>query len=146
MNIRIRCSREKVKELMSALQRAYERGDVRGVKQISAILRIHEGQKVKAVAELFDVTVQTVYNWLKPFLLEGCNGFQLKRSPGRKPRLSKSQKQELKQCLLSSPTEHGYDCGCWISLLVQYLIYSKWGGLYHRGYICNLLHGRVQVP
>ena len=85
MNIRIRCSREKVKELMSVLQRAYERGDIRGVKQISAILRIHEGQKVKAVAELFDVTVQTGYNWLKAFLLEGCASFQLKRSPGRKP-------------------------------------------------------------
>ena len=140
MDIRIRCSREKVKELMSVLQRAYERGDVRGVKQISAILRIHEGQKVKFVAELLGVTVQTGYNWLKAFLLEGCASFQLKRSPGRKPRLSKAQKQELKQCLLSSPTDHGYDCGCWNSLLVQDLIYKKWGVLYHRGYICNLLH------
>ena len=92
MNIRIRCSREKVKELMSVLQRGYERGDIRGVKQISAVLRIHEGQKVKAVAAVLGITVQTVYNWLKAFLLEGCASFQLKHSPGRKPKLSKAQK------------------------------------------------------
>lgn len=125
MTIKIRHSRKKVKELMSLLQRAYECGDIRGVKQISAILHIHEKQPVKAVAEVFGVTVQTVYNWIKAFLLEGCASFQLKRSPGRKPKLSKSQKRELKKCLLLSPTEHGYDCGCWTSLVVQDFIYNR---------------------
>jgi transposase len=124
---------------MSLLQRAYERGDIRGVKQISAILRIHERQLAKAVAELFGVTVQTVYNWIKAFLLEGCASFQLRHSPGGKLKLSKAQKRELKQCLLLSPTEHGYDCVCWTSLVVQDFIYNRWGVFYHRGYICQLL-------
>lgn len=46
MYFKIRYSREKVKELISLLQRAYKRGDIRVVKRISAMLRIHEGQSV----------------------------------------------------------------------------------------------------
>ena len=67
MYFKIRYSREKVKELISLLQRAYKRGDIRVVKRISAMLRIHEGQSVKAIAEILAVTVQTVYNWIKTF-------------------------------------------------------------------------------
>lgn len=139
MSIKIRYSRDKVKELIKLLQRAYRWGDIRSVKRISAMLRIHEGQSVSKVAEILGVTIQTVYNWLKGFLLKGTASFQFRYSSGRKPKLTKAQKQELKQCILLAPTEHGYECGCWNTILIQDLIYNKWGVLYHRGYICQIL-------
>ena len=46
MNFRIRYNREKIKELVSALHKAYELGDIHVVKRVSAILRLHEGQSV----------------------------------------------------------------------------------------------------
>ena len=46
MNIRIRCSREKVKELMSVFQRAYKLGDIRVVKQTNQhIILIHDNAR-----------------------------------------------------------------------------------------------------
>jgi transposase len=72
--------------------------------------------------------------------LNGYDSFKFNYSPGRRPKLSKAQKLELKQCLLLSPTEFGYDTGCWNTLIIADLIYRKWGVLYHRGYLCQLLH------
>ena len=140
MNFRIRHNREKIKELVSYLQKAYELGDIHIVKRASAMLRIHEGQSIIYVSQTLGVSLQTIYNWLKAFFLNGYASFKFNYSPGRKPNLSKAQKLELKQCLLLSPTEYGYDTECWNTLIITDLIYRKWGVLYHRGYLCQLLH------
>jgi len=71
MNFRIRYNREKIKELMSSLHKAYELGDIHIVKRVSAMLRIHEGQSVKDISQILGVSLQAVYNWLKAFLVIG---------------------------------------------------------------------------
>ena len=76
MNFRIRYNREKIKELISALHKAYELGDIHVVKRVSAILRLHEGQSVSNISQILGVTLQPVYNWLKAFLLRGCDSFE----------------------------------------------------------------------
>jgi len=139
MNFRIRYNRKKIKELISALQKAYQLGDIHVIKRVSAMLRIHEGKSISETAQTLGVSYQTVYNWLKDYLLKGADSFKFNYSPGRKPKMTKTQKQQLKQCLLSSPTEFGYDIGCWNALIIADLIYQKWGILYHRGYLCQLL-------
>jgi transposase len=140
MNFKIRYNREKIKELMSALQKAYELGNIHVVKRVSAMLRIHEGQSVSYISQILGVSLQSVYNWIRDFLLKGYQSFEFRYSPGRKPKMTKAQKLELKQCLLSPPTEYGYDTGCWNTLIIADLIYRRWGILYHRGYLCQLLH------
>jgi transposase len=140
MNFRIRYNREKIKVLIYALQKAYELGDIHVVKRVSAMLRLHEGQSISNTAQTLGVSPQTIYNWLKDYLLKGSDSFKFNYSPGRKPKMTKAQKLELKQCLLLSPTEYGYDTECWNTLIITDLIYRKWGILYHRGYLCQLLH------
>jgi transposase len=125
MNFRIRYNREKIKELVSYLHKAYELGDIHIVKRVSAMLRIHEGQSISYISQTLGVSLQAVYNWLKAFLLNGYDSFKFNYSPRRRPKLSKTQKLELEQCLLLSPTEYGYDTGCWNTLIITDLIYRK---------------------
>ena len=86
MNFRIRYNREKIKELISALQKAYELGDIHVVKRVSAMLRIHEGQSISNIAQTLGVSLQAVYNWLKDYLLKGSDSYKFNYSPGRKPK------------------------------------------------------------
>jgi transposase len=47
---------------------------------------------VKQVAETVSVSRQTVHNWLKDFLLRGIESAAYGRPTGRKPKLTKTQK------------------------------------------------------
>jgi hypothetical protein len=62
-----------------------------------------------------------------------------KKPPGRPARLTKTQKQELKEMILAGPEEAGYASACWTSLMVQELIQKKFGKGYSRFYVCELL-------
>jgi transposase len=97
MNFRIRYNREKIKELVSYLHKAYELGDIHIVKRVSAMLRIHEGQSIIYVSQTLGVSLQTIYNWLKAFLLNGYESFKFNYSPGRKPKLTKAQESSLSE-------------------------------------------------
>jgi transposase len=53
--------------------------------------------------------------------------------------LTKTQKQTLYQLISDGPEASGYKTGCWTSVLIQDLIYKKFGVLYNRFYVCELL-------
>jgi transposase len=92
------------------------------------------------VAETFLVSRQTVYNWLNAFILHGLNSLPYRRSPGRKPRLTKTQKKQLIELVKAGPLAAGFPTACWTSLLIQQLIQQEFGVLYNRHYVCELLH------
>ena len=62
-----------------------------------------------------------------------------RRSPGRKPRLTKAQKQRLSALVQAGPLAAGFATACWTSLLIQQLIQREFGVLYNRYYVCELL-------
>jgi transposase len=55
------------------------------VRRISALLGLAKGETVPGVAETVSVSRQTIYNWLKAFMLEGMDGLAYRWSRGRKP-------------------------------------------------------------
>jgi transposase len=140
MNISIRFSRPTIKLLSRRLGKAYAAGDVRLVRRISALLDLAKGETVAQVAETHAVSRQAVYDWLKAFILEGLDSLNYRRSPGRKPRLTKTQKKRLVELVEAGPLAAGYVTGCWTSLLIQHLIEREFGVLYNRHYVCELLH------
>jgi transposase len=140
MKISIRFARPTVKKLIRHLQRAYATGNVRLVRRISALLDLGRGDSVAQVAERHSISRQVVYNWLKAYLLHGEISLVYRRSSGRKPRLTKTEKGRLAEMIKGGPQAAGFGTACWTSLLIQLLIQQEFGVLYNRHYVCALLH------
>ena len=139
MRISIHFTRPTVKKLMRHLQRAYATGNVRLVRRVLALLDLGRGEGATEVAERHSVSRQVVYDWLGAFLLQGEDSLVYRRSSGRKPRLTKTQKRRLAELIKAGPEAAGFGTACWTSLLIQLLIQQEFGVLYNRHYVCELL-------
>jgi transposase len=91
MNISIRFTRQTVKMLIRRLQYAYRIGDLHLARRVSALLDLSRNMTVAEVADLYGVSRQVVYDWLKALLCRGEDSLVYRRSLGRKPRLTKTQ-------------------------------------------------------
>lgn len=137
---RITFQRETVKELEQHLHEAYAVGAVRLVRRIAALLAIARGEGLREVEERWDISHQTVYNWLDAFVRQGEESLVYPKPAGRPARLTKHQKQQLYETVQAGPEAAGYACGCWTTCLIQEWIYQQFGVLYSRYYVAELLH------
>jgi transposase len=128
------------RQLCSRLQHAYGRGELRLVKRIHALLYIATGTTVPEGASILGLGEQTVRDYLRSFVLRGFASLVYKRSPGRPPKLTKTQRQELAALISAGPDAAGYTSGCWSTPLLHDLIQHRFGVAYHPRYICALLH------
>jgi len=133
-------SNQTVKWLKDELRKAYNRGDLRSIRRLSVLIMIGERRDMETIRSSWDVSVSTVYHWLKVFVLESWKSLTYGKMPGRPSCLSKTQKRQLKSWLNAGPEKCGYPTGCWTSVLIQDLIYQKFHVLYNRFYVCELLH------
>ena len=139
MNISIRFAPQTVKMLIQRMQFAYRVGDLRLVRRTSALLHLAKQPTIAQVAETYSVARQTVYDWLKALMCHGEGSLAYHRSPGRKPRLTATQKQRLAELIQAGPQMAGFPTACWTSVLLQQLIRREFGVLYNRYYVCELL-------
>ncbi len=128
------------KAMERTLQAAQRRGDLRLSKRILAIFALRDSYSPQQVAVLFKVSVDTVLQWAKNFLCYKLHGLKDKKSPGRKAKLTKTQKHELANCLDAGPLACGFSSACWRSPMIQQLIHEKFGVFYSVFYIAQLLH------
>lgn len=136
---RITFSKAHVKRLKQELEKAYISGDLRAVRHLSVLIMIAGRIALENILLVWNVSQQTVYNWLNDFLAYRWDSLEYQTVPGRPPRLSKSQKRQLAKWIESGPEACGYATGCWSSVLIQDLIYQKFHVLYNRFYVCELL-------
>ena len=137
---RVTFSKATVKQLKVELDKAYVRGDLRTVRRLSVLLMMAERISMAEILRVWNVTAQTVYNWLTEFVQERWGSLEIGKAPGRPPRLTKKQKDQLSAWIQDGPEGCGYPTGCWTSVLIQDLIFKKFHVLYNRFYICELLH------
>ena len=79
-------------------------------------LAIKMGQAGKlpaAIARAVSAACSSVIRWQQTFEREGWAGLEAKPIPGRPPRLSAKQKQQLEQDLLKGPFAAGYKTDLW---------------------------------
>ncbi len=79
--------------------RAERDGDLRMAKRIMAILAVSEGERYLLIASILNVCVDSIRRWVNTFLLKGIEGLKSKKSPGRKPKLTKNQKNNWTKLL-----------------------------------------------
>jgi transposase len=130
---------ETVKRLKKELEEAYGRGDQRAVRRLSVLVMIGKRMRLEHILALWNISQQSVYNWLNEFVRERWESLRYEKAPGRPPRLTKTQKRKLAAWIEAGPEACGYASGCWSSVLIQDLIMQKFHVLYNRFYVCELL-------
>lgn len=139
MNIRIGIENSVRKAILARLKQAYATGALRLIRRIHALLDLAAGQTVLEVAATLDLGEQTVRDYVRTFLLKGIDSLVYHRPSGRPPKLTKTQRKELATLIEAGPEAAGYDCGCWSAVLIQDLIYCRFGREYNPRYVSALL-------
>lgn len=137
--MRITLNKALSQELSKNLETARFVGNVKQALRFEAILLISEGLSLEWVANFCRNSVRNIYYWLTLFMTARIEGLRLKKPPGKKAKLSKVQKKELKEMILKSPEDFGYDSGIWTAAMVQDLIFKTFNVEYSTGYISQLL-------
>lgn len=139
MNIRLSLRKGEWEALVKRLQQAYGRGELRLIKRIHALLYLIEGKSVSEVVDILQLSVQTIYNYISAFVLNRLDSMVYQRPPGRPRKLTKTQRRVLAKLIERGPEKAGYDCGCWDTVLIQDLIYTRFGVEYNPHYLAELL-------
>ena len=139
MTVRISFCAALVKQLLWQLRLAWRCGDKGRIQRLTALVGLADGQPVADLAERLGVCEETIYAWLRAFLVDRWASLRRRTSPGRPPKLTPSQKARLKAVISAGPEAAGYPTGCWNSALVQDLIEREFGVLYSVKYVAELL-------
>ena len=98
--------------------------NIRVLKRLYFIRHLYRGMGVEDAADMVGATKKTGYDWLKAWNYKGYEGLIPNFGGGRPPKLSKEEKEELKEML-----KHG----SWTTKEIQHLIreefsvtYSPW--------------------
>lgn len=137
--VRIALSGESRKALACRLQQAYAAHATRLIRRVHALLWLADGKSVSEVAETLDVGEQTIRDWLHAFILDGIASLFYRSPVGRPPKLTPSQRQELKQLVAVGPEAAGYSSACWSSAMIADLIKLRFHVDYNPRYVCHLL-------
>ena len=90
--IRLKLSNTMLTSLYERLQKAYDMGQLRLIKRIHALLYIVDGKDVAEVANILKLSLQSVYNYVKAFILKQLDSLVYRFSPGRPAKTSKTPK------------------------------------------------------
>jgi len=139
MQIRLTLSNRTRQTLLHRLYQAYAGGNIRLIRRVHCLLYLAEGKTVAEVARVLNLGEQTVYDYVRTFLLRGLRSLNYKRPSGRPPKLTQTQRKELGKLIDAGPEKAGYESGCWTAVLIQDLIEKRFGVVYHPLYVAELL-------
>lgn len=136
---RISLSSEKRQKLYSALRVAEATGNLRMWKRCRAIIMIAAGATRREIGACIGVSAKSIGKWFSKYLLQGVRGLKPGKSPGRPGKLTKSQREQLRQDLMAGPESCGYGRQCWATPMIQDYIYNKFGVFYSVKYLSEFL-------
>lgn len=108
-----------------------------------------QGKGVREVARLVDAAPSSVSRWKQALDAGGLSALQAKPQPGRTPRLTPQQKEDLKRILARGAPAAGFPNDLWTLARVAQVIARTFGVHYHPGhvwYLLRQLHFRPQKP
>jgi len=135
-------SKEQRTELRIELHKATREGNLHRYRVLLSLVLIGERQQgMKEIAQLIGVTVKTLFNWLKQFMVDRMKLFTKHwfKGRGRKSRLSKHPRKELYEMVKAGPLANGFNCGGWNTAMINELITTTFGVAYKERYLSRLL-------
>lgn len=104
-----------VQALMNFLSESPERWE--GVK-CTALIALKNGKCVEDICKIIGITREALRKWRISFEREGVNGLKIKKSKGRPPKLNQEHQSALKEALMKTPEELGFQQAIWDGNLV----------------------------
>lgn len=101
--------------------------DARFVRRLDVILLICNEHQINYVAGLFEVKPTTVQRWIHRLNTFGFEGLRDKPGRGRRPRLTTSDRVELRHDLGTSPKDFGYQQARWDGKLLSHHLKLHYG-------------------
>jgi transposase len=138
-HFRISLSSRTLEKLKEKREAAEKLNDLRLYKKISAIIAVSEQASFSQVAQIFEVSIESVRIWVRDYIQIGMQSLNIIKSKGRPAKLTKKQRGELEDIIEAGPEKAGYPGQCWRSPMIQDLIFRKYGVLYSVFYIAELL-------
>ncbi|MEW6127266.1 MAG: IS630 family transposase [Acidobacteriota bacterium] len=139
LNFRLTITTPQRQALDRKLVAAKQRGDLRLVKFILTIFAVVHYQDTAQAAQVLQLSSAQVERYVHQFLCYGVRGVAFKPSTGRRPKLTKSQQQELCRLIEAGPQACGLSGACWRSPMIQQLILDRFSVSYSVFYIAELL-------
>jgi transposase len=104
-----------------------------------AIRWLKSGRDQAAVARRLGVSPSSVYRWWQSYQQAGSDGLKPRPTPGRPPKLSDAQKQELVGLLLKGPLAAGFATDLWTLTRINRVIRRHFGIHYHPSHVWRVL-------
>lgn len=139
MTFTLKLSKPSVQELHQAIHHARLLGELKTVQRCSALLFLDAGNDQSTVASCLNVSIRAVQRWVGAFVGGGVGALHVKKPSGRPPKLTPSQKKQLKAHLQKGPEAWGYATGVWTSALIQDHLATTFQVSYSVFYISQLL-------
>jgi transposase len=111
-----------------------------------AVERVLEGRSQQEVAEFLGVAKSSVSGWMKAYREGGCEGLAARPHPGKPPKLTLEQEQQVLSWFQRSPTEFGFGNELWTAKRVKQLIHGEFDVEFHPRYISQWLARRRITP
>ena len=115
LSFRLTITTDQRQALERKLSTAQQLGDLRLCKFILTIFAVVHYQDTAQAAVVLQLSVAQVETYVHKFLCYGVKGVALKKSTGRRPKLTKQQQQELARLIEEGPQKCGFS-GAWLSL------------------------------
>jgi transposase len=129
-----------VANLYALLAEAEVTRDLKLWKRCSAVAGYIEGRSAITLSKELAVSRSGVNKWLRWYDTMGAEGLRATKPPGRPPRLTPAQREQLVALVEAGPQAAGFSTGLWIAPMIGELIRRKFGVKYHRRYVPELLH------
>jgi transposase len=94
----------------------------------------------RIIKKTLNVDDQTVRRWRRTFKAKGREGLKARKHGGRPPRMDGQQKQRLRELLLKTPGECGFQKYLWTQQLIADLIQREFSISYHHDHVGVILH------
>lgn len=104
-----------------------------------AIQLLKAGKHLSAVARALSASKSSVFRWYEAYKKRGRAGLRSKPTPGRPPKLSKTQKRRLTKFLLAGPLASGHRTDLWTLKRIAQLIRKQFRIRYHPNHVWRLL-------
>lgn len=127
LHFRLTISHELRQALNRKLAVAQQHGALRLVKLILALLAVAQSQDRAQAAAILPLSVAQVERYVYQLMVSGLPGVAFQKSAGRPPKLTATQKDELKRLLVNGPPAGGFSGGGWRAPLIQVLMQQRFG-------------------
>ena len=129
-----------LRKLRALLREAKADNDLDAWRRAKAIIGYLDGEKVAVMCDALGVVRGSINKWLSWYNAMGAEGLRTGKPPGRTPRLTQDQKDQLGAIIDAGPQAGGFSTGIWTGPMVASLLERQFGVRYNHNYVPRLLH------